>query len=276
MKRPQFHLLVALAMLLSALVGRDALAAKINVWSANATPIDANSVITYGHQDFVLPKWPTNPSASSTFSTQFQMQHIDSSVYNFIYFQITRCPCGWPHNANNYQVEVTYQNQADGIVHDQFLVDYALPGDHVYLYYGNYGTYNQARITNVAAAGHTSWDHISSNWTWTGAQPDQYRTPEWLYSVDNALIPIGHNCAGDMPAQDVPGSGTNAATMTVLNFVVMADGTRRDLLAAAISPAVTSVTPSSCGFHSEWEWCTPPDEGGTTFQCNVIVTYGGG
>ncbi len=236
-------LLTLTALLLAA---APASATQVNLRTSGGTSIDAGQTITDMFQSFVLPKF--SASGSGQLTEHMQIQYIvNGGGYSFVYFQLDKVcvlvvghPC-----VMKYKVEVSYQIHDSSGLHDGFLSDYGYPGDYVGWWYdetGGNGAY--AEITNSGDSGQgSSWDHWGT-WTWSGAHPNSYQDPFFTFAIDN--FGFGHNCAGDMPAQDVAHSSSHVSTLDYLGVITLADTTEMSLPLGVVSPPVTSVSPTSC------------------------------
>jgi hypothetical protein len=242
-KRLVFALAATAALLVVAAPG----AASAHPWVLSTefnANVDDGETITGLYQNFMMPKFPDTPGYGAA-SQHFQIQYIDGPEYNFVYFQVDKVcrihigGCVW-----SYQVEVSYQIHDSSQFHDGFLSDYALPGDSIdFVYYETGGDGAFARILNTPAAGHTGFDH-SGTWTWSGTHPREYQEPHFAFTV--TPDGTGHNCAGDLPQQDVPFGFTHIGTLNYLGIVTLADTSQISAALHVIDPPVTAVTPTSC------------------------------
>lgn len=209
--------------------------------SFTVSGVYAGQRIAHIYQDYILPKFPSNPSTGSGFEQN--SPQINSSDGHFAYFHILRvCLVHIGGCIEQYEIEATY-NDATGL-HEGFLLDYGFPGDVIDAFYDETGGSGRSmRIVNNGASGHGSWDHTST-FTWSGTVPDSYNEPHFIFNVDP--FGFGHNCLGDMPAQDTPGSSSHVGTLYYLGAIWLADGTLISMPLLAVNPAVTTVSPTSC------------------------------
>ena len=243
-----------------------AFATPQNIITSFVPAIATGQTITEFYQGFALPKFQT--SSGSGWTQKFQIHRSDQVDYTFVYFFAEKVctlrinqPC-----LLQYHLEVTYQIHDSSGLHDSVVSGYGFPGDIIdwdYHETGGNGAY--ASINNGGQSGHGSWFN-STTWTWTGTHPTDYLNPYFSFMVDPSGF--GHNCIGDMPAQDTPGSPSHVGSLNYLGIVTLADTSQ---LSAAIGTAnnVTSVSPTSCNVAHTTGTYGPY----TTYN---VTWYGGG
>lgn len=250
------QLLVTLVLLGSMLFARTSFANRVTLSTGFSGAINDGQTILKSEQHFTLPKFPAAPTAPTAgFSSHYQIHHIDSTLYNFMYFSVDTVIV---FGVKKYKIEVTYQSINSAGLHDGFLTDYALPGDAIDWFYNDFSGVNSVRIVNTAASGHIGWDH-SGTFSWIGTHPDNHIHAEYFYNVNNLFGTL--QCAQDMPAQDVLGSSSHLATMAEISAITLLDGT-------LISTAALS-TGTSCGMSVTYGTYGP-------YIYSLISTYGGG
>lgn len=253
--------LIALIILLNFVDRRPVMASDQVLITGYNGPVDAGSTIVTAYQNFTMPKF--SPSGSSAYSGQLQIQYIDTTQYNFVYLRYEHVVL---FGVSKYHIEVSYQTF--DTLHENWLSDYALPGDSIDWVYNDLQNGNASvRILNTPASGHTGWDHTQT-FAWGNAVHPTTYTPT-LFNWHVESFGLSHNCSGDMPAQDTPHSTSHVTTLNYLAFVVNGNNVMTSIVVLPVAGQNTNVSPTNCGITATTGTYGP-------YTTNVITSYGGG